>query len=206
MKAPRMTLAAVALTSVAALPSLASAQQTPWSGRIALTEMHPADESDPFGPYAADAIHINNKMFPEIDVYYGFTKSIVAELVLTYPQQQEVTLAGRYIGTFRQLPPTLLAQYHFLPGRAFDPYVGAGVNFTWITDADLLNHAVDLKHSSWGAAGQVGVDMNLDKQWFLNLDIKYMNISTDLLDTSGNRLTTVTVNPLLYSLGVGYHF
>jgi len=201
-----MTLAVVALSSVAALPSLASAQQTPWSGRIALTEMHPADESDPFGPYAPDAIHINNKMFAEIDVYYGFTKSIVAELVLTYPQQQEVTLAGRNIGTFRQLPPTLLAQYHFLPGRPFDPYVGAGVNFTWITDVDLLNHAVDLKHSSWGAAGQVGVDMNLDKRWFVNLDIKYMNISTDLLDASGNRLTTVTVNPLLYSLGVGYHF
>jgi outer membrane protein len=50
------------------------------------------------------------------------------------------------------LPPTLSLQYHFMPEKQFSPYVGAGVNYTNISDVKLLNGAGRLEHDSWGFA------------------------------------------------------
>lgn len=44
------------------------------------------------------------------------------------------------VGTFKHLPPTLLAQHHF-PLNGFKPYVGAGVNYTRFSSVDLARLA-----------------------------------------------------------------
>ena len=83
---------------------------------------------------------INNKTIPELDISYFVTPNIAAELILTIPQRQTVYLKGADIGTFTHLPPTLLAQYHFNAG-SFKPYVGAGLNFTHISNVSLAGVA-----------------------------------------------------------------
>ena len=200
--------AAVAILGLAALSGVASAQDTGWSVRLGVLDLQPANKSDGGGPLGlpADAVHINSKVMPEFDIFYTFTPNIVAELVLVLPQKQEVTLGGTDIGSFKHLPPSLVAQYHFLPGQQFDPYLGAGVNFTWISSVHLLNGAGDLKKTSVGAALDVGCDFNVDKRWYVNANIKYVNpLQTDVT-LNGAKVTTVKVDPYLYSLGVGYHF
>ena len=203
-----------ALLAAAAIPGLAAAQETPWSVRLGVTQLEPANKSDPFKDtltFSADAISVSKKTLPEFDVYYSFNPNLVAELVLTIPQQHTVNLAGvGDLGTFKQLPPTLLAQWHFMPAQQFDPYIGAGVNFTWISSVHLnvapLNQNLDLKKSSWGLALEAGVDFNVDKRWYVNANIKYVNpLQTDVT-LNGAKVTTVKVDPYLYSLGVGYHF
>jgi len=203
--------AGLVLVVTASLPCVASAQSTPWSVRIGALDLQPANKSDsiPALGVPADSIHINNKAFPELDVFYTFTPNIVAELVLTYPQRQEVTLSGAGIGTFKHLPPSLVGQYHFLPGQQFDPYVGVGVNFTWITSVHLNVPGVgplDLTKTSFGAALDVGGDVNLTRQWFVNVDIKYITPLQSDLSAGGTKVSTVTVDPFLFSLGVGYRF
>ena len=202
-------VAALALVAAAALPCTASAQQTPWSVRVGLLDLQPANKSDGGGPLSlpADILHVNSKVFPEFDIFYTFTPNIVAELVLTYPQKQEVTLAGADIGSFKHLPPSLVGQWHFLPGQTLDPYVGLGINLTLISNVNLLNGAGDLKKTSVGGVFDIGGDYNIDKQWFVNLDVKYIvPLQTDVSVTGVGKVTTAKLDPFLYGLGVGYRF
>lgn len=184
----------------------AMAQETPWLVRARAVYIDPANQSAPVaGVGAADRIHVSSKTIPEVDVSYFFTPNISAELVLTYPQKHDVTLDGAKIGTFKHLPPTLTAQYHFLPGADINPYVGAGVNYTLLSSVNLLNGAGRLEHDSVGLALQAGVDFKLDKNWSINLDLKKVQIRSDVY-ISGARASDVKVDPLLIGVGVGYRF
>ncbi|GAB3464690.1 OmpW family protein [Massilia terrae] len=184
----------------------AMAQESPWLVRARAVYLDPANKSGPVaGVGADDRIHVSTKTIPDVDVSYFFTPNISAELVLTYPQKHDVTLDGAKIGTFKHLPPTLTAQYHFLPGADINPYVGAGVNYTLLSSVNLLNGAGRLEHDSVGLALQAGVDFKLDKNWSINLDLKKVQIRSDVY-ISGARASDVKVDPLLIGVGVGYRF
>ncbi|GLH70909.1 outer membrane protein [Geothrix rubra] len=181
------------------------AQEGPWMVRLRAVALQPADKSDAAPGIPADAIHVSSKTIPEVDISYFFTKNLAAELVLTVPQEHDVTLAGTKIGTFKELPPTLTAQWHFLPGQTVDPYVGLGLNLTLISDVKLAGGALDLDKSSVGPAAQAGVDFKVAKQCFINLDVKYVQLRSDV-KAGGTKVTTVKVDPMLYGVGVGYRF
>jgi outer membrane protein len=184
----------------------AMAQESPWLVRARAVHIDPANQSSPVGGTgAADRLHVSSKTIPEVDISYFVTPNISAELILTYPQKHDVTLDGAKIGTFKHLPPTLTAQYHFLPGAAINPYVGAGVNYTLLSSVNLLNGAGRLEHDSVGLALQAGVDFKLDKNWSINLDVKRVQIRSDVF-ISGARASDVKVDPLLVGVGVGYRF
>ena len=146
------------------------------------------------------AIHVSEKTIPEVDISYFFTPNLAAELVLTYPQKHDVTLNGANIGSFKHLPPTLSVQYHFMPEAQFSPYLGAGVNYTRISQVDLLGGAADLDKNSFGLSLQAGVDFKLDKNWSLNLDVKKVQIRSDL-SVAGTKVSTVKVDPWLVEIG-----
>lgn len=150
-------------------------------------------------------LSINDRWIPELDISYFFTPNIAAELVLTYPQKQTVYANGTEIGSFKHLPPTLTVQYHFTGLPGFRPYVGAGVNYTNISSVDLLGGAGNLKRNSFGLAAQVGVDVPLAGGWLLNLDVKKVQISTDVFVNDTNH-GAFKVDPLLIGVGVGKRF
>lgn len=178
-----------------------------WMVRVRALQLDPADKSDaiPSMGIAADAITVSDKVIPEVDISYFFTKNIAAELVLTVPQKHDVYLNGANIGSFKHLPPTLLVQYHFMPDSQFRPYVGAGINYTRISDVHLLNGAGDLENNSWGLALQAGFDVKVAEQVFLNFDVKKVQIQSDVM-VSGQKASTVHVDPLLWGVGIGYRF
>jgi outer membrane protein len=205
MKKSMLKLMFAALGLVGAtVPALA--QESPWLVRVRAVHLDPADKSDPVGGTgASDRLHVSSKWIPDVDIAYFFTPYLSAELLLTVPQKHDVTLDGQRIGSFRHLPPTLLAQYHFLPGAQIDPYVGAGINYTLISKVDILNGAGRLEHDSIGAALQAGVDFRIDSRWSVNLDVKKIQIRSDV-DINGVRASRVKVDPLLLGVGVGYRF
>jgi len=178
--------------------------------RVRALSLTPANKSDaiPSLNVAADKITVSDKIFPEIDIAYFFTKNIAAELVLTYPQQHDVELNGSKIGTFKHLPPTLLAQYHFLPAGVIRPYVGVGANLTLISDVDIRVAnvgALDLESSSVGAAAQIGADIKLMPGKFLNVDVKKVMIGSDVT-LGSSKVSAVKVDPILVSIGLGIRF
>ena len=148
---------------------------------------------------------VNNKTIPEVDVTYFFTPNIAAELILTVPQEQKVYSNGTQIGTFKHLPPTLLAQYHFTGLPGYKPYVGVGINYTDISKVNLLGGAATLDNDSWGGALQAGVDIPLDKNWSINLDVKKVYIKSRVY-AGGVNAGTLKLDPVLAGVGIGYRF
>lgn len=183
------------------------AQQSPWLVRARVVNIDTANKFDTSSALATDSVDVSNKTIPEVDISYFFTPNLAAELILTYPQKHDVSLNGIDIGTLKHLPPTLLLQYHFMPEAQFSPYVGAGLNYTRVSQVDLLEGAATLEKNSYGLALQAGVDFKLDKNWSLNLDVKKVQIRSDLsLTGNGTKLGTVKIDPWLVGVGVGYRF
>lgn len=182
------------------------AQESPWLVRVRAVHINPADKSDPVGGVgASDRLTVSSKTIPEVDISYFFTPNWAAELILTYPQKHDVYLDGKSIGTFKHLPPTLTLQYHFTPQSSFSPYVGAGINYTRISNVDLLNGAATLDNNSFGLALQAGIDYKIDRHWLVNFDIKKVQIRSDV-NTAAGKISNVQVDPWLIGVGVGYRF
>lgn len=204
--------------AMAAVPAVAQ-QQGNWLVRARVVHLDWANKSDA-GSGAltpallpADTVKVNNKAIPEVDITYFFTKNIAAELILTYPQKQNVTISSgplaEPVGTFKQLPPTLTLQYHFLPDGQIRPYVGLGVNYTRISGVNLRSNiggaGLQLESSSVGASFQAGVDFKLSNNLFLNVDVKKISIESDLM-ANGVKSSHLKLDPLAVGVGLGWRF
>lgn len=153
---------------------------------------------------------INNKWMPEVDISYFFNKNVAVELILTVPQKQTISSNGTAIGSLKHLPPTLTAQYHFTDLGGFKPYVGAGLNYTRFSSVHFdpaivaaLNPSID--KNSFGWALQAGVDIPLAKNLYLNVDVKKVQIKTDV-SSFGTKVGEFKVNPVLFGVGLGWRF
>nr|WP_315194917.1 OmpW family outer membrane protein [uncultured Aquabacterium sp.] len=194
----RVAVAALAVASMLA-PVASQAAEGPWLVRARAVKLDPANRGD------IDGLAINSKWLPEVDVTYFFTPNIAAELILTYPQRQDVSLNGADIGSLKHLPPVLSLQYHFTPESKYRPYVGVGLNYTRFSSVNILDGAGKLDKSSFGLAYGAGMDIQLSGPWYLNVDIKKVHIKTDV-SSNGTKLGTFKVDPVLWGIGVGYRF
>lgn len=154
----------------------------------------------------ATKVEADSRWIPEVDFSYFLTKNIAAELVLTYPQDIDIMVGGAKAGTIKALPPSLLVQYHFTELGAFKPYIGAGVNYTIFSKrSNILGGAAEVERSSFGLVGQLGFDYLIDKKWSINVDVKYVQMDTDV-KVGGNKVGNVELNPITAGVGVGYRF
>lgn len=192
-----IVLAALAACGLGAV----QAQESPWMVRFRATNLDMANKTT--GTVATLGVNANDKTIPEVDVTYFFNKNVAAELILTVPQKQTVYAGTAALGTFKHLPPTLLAQYHFTDFNGFKPYVGAGINYTKISSVNMPGYSLD--SHSWGGALQAGVDIPLDKNWSLNFDVKKIYIKTDVY-AGGSNAGTLKLDPVAASVGIGYRF
>ena len=196
----QITLAAVALCTL--MSSAAMAQQTtegPWLVRARAVHLDSANKDS-----TGLNLSVNDKWIPEVDITYFFNKNIAAELILTVPQRHTLSAGGTAIGSLKHLPPSLLVQYHFTDLPGFKPYVGAGVNYTRFSSI-RLPAGVDVDRNSFGGALQLGVDIPVAKDVYLNFDVKKVYIKTDV-SAAGNKIGTFKVDPVLFGIGLGWRF
>lgn len=192
--------------------SQAQADQGDWLVRIRALDIQPRNQSDPIPALGvpANAITLNNKWAPEIDLSYFLMKNIALELILTYPQRHDVSLNGAKIGTAKHLPPTLTVQYHFFQDGKFRPYLGAGINYTHFSDVNLSVPGVgqlDMGSSSWGGALQAGFDVAVGKNKFINFDVKKIYLDSDVkLAATGVTISHVRLDPVVAGVGFGWKF
>ena len=213
----RIKTLVAAMAAVASLAPIAAqaqaAAENPWMIRVrAVDLLFQNGQSGGNGAVQALNVKAQNQWIPEVDVSYFFTKNIAAELVLTYPQQVNITAGSgnTNVGKITALPPSLLAQYHFTDLGAFKPYVGLGVNYTIFGNRQnfpALGNTVTVNQSSIGVVGQIGMDYMFDKNWGMNVDLKYATMSTEVKTVSGGtNLGTLTLNPWMPAVGVTYKF
>lgn len=196
---------AIAGGTVLPLAAQAQAQEAPWLVRVRAVQLDSANKDS-----TGLDLSINDKVIPEVDISYFFTPQIAVELVLTYPQKQTIRASGTDIGSLKHLPPTLTAQYHFTSFGAFKPYVGAGLNYTRFSKV-RFDPAVQtalqpsLSKNSVGFAAQVGFDYEFMKDTYFNVDVKKVQIRTDV-SSKGNEIGKFKVDPWLIGVGIGRRF
>ena len=202
----------------------AMAAQGDWLVRLRGIVVAPTEDASGITPdLTAGSVEVDNAIVPELDFTYFLTDNIAAELILaTSPHDISGTGAIEGLGEIADtmvLPPTLTLQYHFMPDGAFSPYVGVGVNYTIFYSEDPKDSLVGVLgetdvslDDSVGVAFQAGVDIPINDRWFLNADVKYIQIDTEATLTSVNEGVTtvreveVDLDPIVAGVGVGFRF
>ncbi len=131
------------------------------------------------------------------------------ELLAALPFEHDISLnTGGKVADVKHLPPTLSLQYHFAPDGHVRPYVGAGLNATLFFQEDtggaLAGTDLELD-TSFGPAAQVGMDVDVGSHWFLNFDVRWIDIDTKAT-LDGASLGSVEIDPITYGLSFGRNF
>ena len=190
-----------------------------WLIRLRALYVGPNDDSGTVSGIPASGVSIGSDITPELDFTYFITNKLAAELILGSSKhdikaQGSIKPLGK-IAEARTLPPTITLQYHFQPDAKFRPYIGVGVNYTKFFNEKVsssLESALGPTNislsSSWGVAGQLGVDIPFNEKWFFNLDAKYILMDTTAtLNSEGTiRTVDVDIDPLFIGLGIGRRF
>ena len=197
----QLLCAAVAVAGLMTSNAFAQAAEGPWMVRVRAVHLDSVNKDS-----TGLGLSVNNKTIPELDISYFLSPNMAVELILTVPQKHTLSssVLGGPIGTLKHLPPTLLAQYHFTGNSGFKPYVGAGINYTRFSSVNLPA-GVDIDRNSFGAALQVGVDIPLSGNMYLNFDVKKVYLGTDVT-IAGSDVGSFKVNPLLVGVGLGWRF
>jgi outer membrane protein len=159
-----------------------------------------------------------------LNFVYFVDSNWAVELLAATPFTHDVTIHdpnailgvdGVKLAEVTHLPPTLSALYYIDTGTPFKPYVGLGVNYTHFFKEEfeaapkslgLSNLQLD---GSFGLSVQVGADYEINKNWSVNASARYIDISTDAtFDVAGESIgkSSIDVNPMVYSLMLGYKF
>jgi outer membrane protein len=214
------TLMGLALATTALTSTPAAAKAGDVLVRVRAIAVIPNESSGPVLPtFPGGSVGVGYSVMPEVDFTYMATDHIGLELIAATTRHGlsgQGTLSGLPdLGHTWVLPPTLTLQYHFTPEAKIRPYIGAGINYSIFygegTSAELTS-AIGRTHlglsNSFGWAAQAGMDFDLNEKMFLNLDIKYIDMSTKATLTTGALVNTVDVkvNPIVVGVGIGMRF
>ncbi|MDA1074351.1 MAG: outer membrane beta-barrel protein [Proteobacteria bacterium] len=138
---------------------------------------------------------------------YFFTPNWAVEVLAALPFTHDIKLkGGPTVAETKHLPPTVSLQYHFMPDRSWRPYIGAGVNYTIFFQEDTTGPLSGLElelDDSIGLSAQLGVDIDLSQNLFLNLEVRYIDIETDA-SLAGSSIGTVEIDPWAAGLNIGF--
>ena len=230
-------IAAALVALIFAVPAAAHEQGT-WILRGGAGMVSPQSDNLDFGTVNLEDGTVVENSYIQVDDgsslilsgTYMLYDNWAIDILGAFPFEHDIDLTGTVegsagsvpIGSTKHLPPTISLQYHFSPEAAFQPYVGFGVNYT-IFSSESVDQAtqdasgllaIELKDSS-GFAAQVGADGVFGDNWLLNIDVRYIQIESELLitvDDGGNFIENlavpgrVEINPWVYGVSVGYRF
>jgi len=173
---------------------------------------------------AGTGVTVDDNNSLDISIGYMVTDNVAIELLADLSSKHDVNVFGlggldipdgTQVVDTNVLPPTLFAQYHFNPKGKVRPYAGLGLNYTLFFNDDLTDGAVaalgasnlDID-SSFGMAGQFGIDFEMKNEWSFNIDVKYIQIDTEATFDSalGPVSVDIDINPWVIGVGFGRTF
>jgi len=196
---------------------------------------------------SSDDINLPTGLVAEADVdkdtqlgiipVYMITDTFAVEVLAATPFEHDIEAQGKGAisgtnldaGSTKHLPPTVSVQWYPRGGQSgWQPYIGAGLNYTVFFDEDVDNQLVGLLGSltdgavnsadldlddSFGLALQAGVDIPFNEHWALNVGVWYLDIDTTAeITAKANGATAakvkfdVDIDPWVYNIGVAYKF
>lgn len=217
----------VALMSGAGLAQ--AYQAGDWILRVGATTVAPDEDSQAIRlptapPTVLPGVGIDNDTQLGIIPAYMVTDHLGFELLAASPFTHDVDVSGAGLpaGEVTHLPPTLSLQWYPRGGKnGWQPYLGMGLNYTFIYDEEVSSElrgalgtllgassaelALD---DSFGLSAQLGVDIPIGDRWALNLGVWYIDIdSTASIRTDvGNVKFDVSIDPWVYNAGIAWRF
>jgi outer membrane protein len=178
-------------------------------------------------------VDVDNNTQLGITAAYMFTDNFGIELLAATPFSHTATgendIDGVTVGKTKQLPPTLTAQYYFGDkDSTFNPYIGAGFNYTIFfdeeTSQDLIGTlntlptiaglggissvSMDLDNS-FGVAVEAGIDIKVAENWYINAAVWWIDIGTTATlktDLGTTHKVDVDLDPWVLNVAIAYKF
>ncbi len=218
-------LGLIALSVAAAAPAAHAFQQGDVIVRAGLTNVSPDDSSSNIfvGSDLGVDLSVGDDTQLGLNIAYFITDRLNIEVLAATPFTHDVNFGvsdplgtGDRLGEVTHLPPTITLNYYFNnPSSAFQPYVGAGLNYTFIFDEKFnsANDAAGLKNlsldNSFGFSAQLGVDYMVNDQWFINGSVRWIDIDTEAsfnLNGTPGSVSSIEIDPMVYTISLGYRF
>ena len=179
--------------------------------KIGIADVEPKSDNGTVYTALGDfGVDISNSVRPSVTFEYLITPNIGVELLAAWPFSHDIELdhgVGK-VGSVDLLPPTLSLQYHFLPGAVVSPFVGVGINYTFIYGEDskgvLTGNQLDVD-DAWGFAAHVGIDFNITENWLITADVRWIKLNADV-SLNDTKIGSVDIDPWVWGLAVGYRF
>lgn len=210
-----MAILAVATSLSMSLPAYAEAAGD-WLIRGRFIHVNPNDDSGEVTGIAQSGVGVNSDSTVELDFTYFIDQHWALELILATTEHDiagtgSIAALGNVVEA-NVLPPTLTLQYHSYVTEDSRLYFGVGLNYTLFYEEEgvgAFNNAdVDLD-SSLGLAAQAGLDFNVNENWFVNFDVKFVKIDTEaeIRPGDGSVLKVdADIDPWVLGFGVGTRF
>ena len=217
------------LALAGASSSALAVEKGDWLLHVRAINVSPNDSSSVLNVGGADltgtGVTVDSNPSLDLSLGYMFTDNFSLELLADLSSKHSASVFGlpsalnvpdgTEVVETNVLPPTLFAQYHFNPKGKVRPYAGLGLNYTLFFSDDLTPAAalalgannLDID-SSFGLAGQFGIDFEMKNNWSFNVDIKYIQIDTKATFDSalGPVSVDIDINPLVLGIGFGKTF
>lgn len=218
----KSALAAAIITTFTAAPVMAY-EPGDFIARAGAAGVFPTGESDDLQAVPGGQVEADDAWSLGLTFTYMFTENIGVGLLASYPFQHDIEPKGnlksidsRDVGETKHLPPTVTLQWHIPTGTNFNPYIGAGINYTYFFDQDTKGLLEDTGANldiddSWGWAAEAGVDYIFANDWIVSGQVWYASIEPDADVTGGTlglneRNLEVEINPWIFMVGVGKRF
>jgi outer membrane protein len=214
-------------------------EQGDWILRVGAVTVDPDTDSDDInlpGGLVAEADVDDDTQLGIIPAYM-ITDQFAVEVLAATPFEHDIEAQGKGAingtnldaGSSKQLPPTVSLQWYPRGGQSgWQPYIGAGLNYTVFFDEDVDNQLIGLLGNltdgavndadldlddSWGLALQAGVDVPINENWAVNVGVWYIDIDTTAEITAKADGATaakvkfdVELDPWVYNIGIAYKF
>jgi outer membrane protein len=213
MGARLVSVATLLVTTVVALPGLA--QQGERQIGIRLVALAPEAESEAVRDYGT-GFGVDDTFAVDLHLRYRLHDRLNLELGLLPTQIDLVTVGGVVdgldAGNVLMTPLALTMLYQVPVMGKVRPYIGAGLCYTYYFHYDITSELYEDARvgsleidPSLGMVGQIGLDYELSDRSSVNLDVRYLGISTDIAvwDRGGNFFDKVTVDINPWALGLG---
>ncbi|RYD16917.1 MAG: OmpW family protein [Lysobacteraceae bacterium] len=201
------TILPLAMALLGGLSAASAAEPGDWELKVGVHAVDPASDNGRLAGGTLEA-GVDDAVGATFVLEYRVRPHLGLEVLAALPFKHEVTLDGGKAATVRQLPPTVSAQWHFIPQGTVDPFVGLGLNYTRFFSIDetgpLDGTRVELG-DSWGLAAHAGVAFALQDRWSLTLDLRWIDIESEV-KVNGVKVGTVDIDPLVYGAALGYRF
>tara|TARA_B100000214_G_scaffold259532_1_gene191515 strand:- start:260 stop:1006 length:747 start_codon:yes stop_codon:yes gene_type:complete len=240
-------LGVLAAVVMAVAPAVQAYEAGDFVGRVGVATVDPDSssgnlKSEGVGEINGANVSVDSNSQLGLTASYMLTDQIAVGVLAATPFKHDIKGDGAVLGgtgklaETKHLPPTITLQYFPMPsGSKFQPYVGAGVNYTnffeekttstltgvydSVAEANLGTPpgtitGTDIKlDDSFGLAAEIGLDYMITENVGINAAVWWIDIDTEATinayagDAVADTSTIdVDIDPWVYMVGVSYKF